>query len=494
MLTVILVMMSKLTEAATVNQTVAVDFQTIRGPTTQRAMGYLGADFSDSSPGETVFTNYWLPVKPKLFSWIRPSRNRDGVYTFPGLNRARQLNAYYQVKIYHDPGDLSLGVDSAWGREVAGIAQAATATGYDKIQLDILNEPDWSGYWPFNGNYQDPRVTQAWRVAYDAAKAVNPNMAMVGINISSNNISWYKNTFLPAMKAENRLPDILSWHEINTPMTSIATRIADMRNYLAQNGMTQVRDISINEYNYINSYYQPGKSVQFISQLERGMVQSASRACWEEVAGGGYDCAPHLNGMLDANGNPRSVWWTYKAYADMDGVMVNTADPATFYSVASKNNSGVYRVLVGSVGSEPVLAVNLTGLESGSYEIKTEKIPNSVKSSLTAPTIVAQYAAAANNGMISVEFNSVQTDQAFVITATRTGTAPTATATPLPTSTPPTGKTGDANGDNVVDGVDYIVWLNYYGQSLTGVQYGDFDRSGRVDGVDYVLWLNNYSI
>ncbi len=61
--------------------------------------------------------------------------------------------------------------------------------------------------------------------------------------------------------------------------------------------------------------------------------------------------------------------------------------------------------------------------------------------------------------------------------------------TPSPTSAP---KLGDANGDTRVDGIDYVIWLNHYGQSASGPQNGDFDSNNRVDGVDYVIWLNHY--
>ncbi len=62
-----------------------------------------------------------------------------------------------------------------------------------------------------------------------------------------------------------------------------------------------------------------------------------------------------------------------------------------------------------------------------------------------------------------------------------------------PSSTPVTlMKPGDANNDNRVDGVDYIVWLNHYNQSVSGATNGDFNNSNRVDGVDYIVWMNNY--
>jgi hypothetical protein len=67
------------------------------------------------------------------------------------------------------------------------------------------------------------------------------------------------------------------------------------------------------------------------------------------------------------------------------------------------------------------------------------------------------------------------------------------TTTTPPTPTVSSGKAGDANGDAVVDGLDYVFWLVHYNQStISGSSHGDFDNSGVVDGLDYVTWLTNY--
>lgn len=65
---------------------------------------------------------------------------------------------------------------------------------------------------------------------------------------------------------------------------------------------------------------------------------------------------------------------------------------------------------------------------------------------------------------------------------------------PPVTSPPPTGtgKPGDADGNGIVDGKDYVIWLQNYNQPKTGPSFGDFDNSTYVDGVDYVIWRNNY--
>ncbi|KKS95569.1 MAG: hypothetical protein UV73_C0016G0015 [Candidatus Gottesmanbacteria bacterium GW2011_GWA2_43_14] len=54
---------------------------------------------------------------------------------------------------------------------------------------------------------------------------------------------------------------------------------------------------------------------------------------------------------------------------------------------------------------------------------------------------------------------------------------------------------GDANLDGRVDGLDYVIWLDNYNQTVTsGQRLGDFDGSGHVDGIDYVIWRNNYLV
>ena len=48
---------------------------------------------------------------------------------------------------------------------------------------------------------------------------------------------------------------------------------------------------------------------------------------------------------------------------------------------------------------------------------------------------------------------------------------------------------GDYNGDGVVDGSDYNMWRDYFGDTTTLVADGNGDHV--VDGADYVLWLKN---
>lgn len=63
----------------------------------------------------------------------------------------------------------------------------------------------------------------------------------------------------------------------------------------------------------------------------------------------------------------------------------------------------------------------------------------------------------------------------------------TPTPTPIPTICP---LFGDANNDCVVDGQDFVIWLNNFGTFTSlGPAAGDFDSSGFVDGEDYAYWF-----
>ncbi len=57
---------------------------------------------------------------------------------------------------------------------------------------------------------------------------------------------------------------------------------------------------------------------------------------------------------------------------------------------------------------------------------------------------------------------------------------------------------GDANWDGRVDGADYTIWADHYGQtgvpawSSGGWSVGNFNEDATVDGADYTLWADNY--
>ncbi len=93
-----------------------------------------------------------------------------------------------------------------------------------------------------------------------------------------------------------------------------------------------------------------------------------------------------------------------------------------------------------------------------------------------------------NSGMWRGDLFHIQN---IVATLQASGTIPTQPP-PSPSPTASAVKAGDANGDNLVDGRDYVIWAGNYNKNVTGPTAGDFDSNGIVDGRDYVIWMNNY--
>ncbi|MEZ6071974.1 MAG: PEP-CTERM sorting domain-containing protein [Pirellulales bacterium] len=57
---------------------------------------------------------------------------------------------------------------------------------------------------------------------------------------------------------------------------------------------------------------------------------------------------------------------------------------------------------------------------------------------------------------------------------------------------------GDTNGDGLVDGFDYLVWVTNFERTdppdnLNGAADGDFNNDGAVDGLDYIIWADNFN-
>jgi hypothetical protein len=64
-----------------------------------------------------------------------------------------------------------------------------------------------------------------------------------------------------------------------------------------------------------------------------------------------------------------------------------------------------------------------------------------------------------------------------------------------PTSilTRPTPKAGDFDGDNDVDGADFVAWqTNFPKETGATLAHGDGDGDGDVDGADFVIWQTNF--
>jgi hypothetical protein len=52
---------------------------------------------------------------------------------------------------------------------------------------------------------------------------------------------------------------------------------------------------------------------------------------------------------------------------------------------------------------------------------------------------------------------------------------------------------GDANYDGQINGLDYLIWADHYGETMAAFSDGDFNGDQTVDVFDLLLWVENYS-
>jgi hypothetical protein len=286
-----------------------------------------------------------------------------------------------------------------------------------------------------------------WAHAVKAAKAARGNVAVVGPSVPNFDLGFLKR-FLDHANETQTFPDVLSWHEFSSDGSDIPANVKAARSLLATYGVEQETRISINEMVPMNSNFDPSIHIFYFANLERAAVDSACHSCWaEDCPIGGippcFNCAQadaagvhggqSLDGLLTVDSaSPRSVWWAYKAYAALNGTLLQTnastgvgraggvdglatlsEDGQTLAAVVGKmsgsSSSATGRIVFRNV---PIAVLNAGG---STATAAVASIPNTGKLVASAPTVTA--------GVVKVLPTSA------VLAAGAAGSSSTATAT-----------------------------------------------------------------
>lgn len=166
---------------------------------------------------------------------------------------------------------------SSWLSQVNSFIADKKASGYNNFYgYEIWNEPD--GTW----NTANGTFNSFWQQTYNDIRANDPGAKIIGPCWS-----WYDNnaisSFMSFCKANNCIPDIMSWHELGGGGGSevVSPHLQAYRALETSLGIS-ARAISINEYcdpNH-NLEGQPGSSARYIAKFERYKVDSACISWW----------------------------------------------------------------------------------------------------------------------------------------------------------------------------------------------------------------------
>ena len=374
-------------------ETVAVDFAVITGPATHRASGFLHSISTEQPDDQFV-----RQLKPRMFRLHAREALTPSLY--------RRLTGYgadvqsVMSDSYGYPGPSGVwpgdgGDWTRWENLVEELVREADSKGL-QLQWDIWNEPDSYNFW----NRNDEQFFETWKRAVRTIRRVNPKAIIVGPSLS-NGPCHYLYGFLLSAHADNVLPDIISWHDMDPDHPN---NVDNVRQYLVKHGIPD-RPISINEFKYSGGTHHPGLTVWWLSHIEEEAPESAAYACWPDPEGHS-DCeADTLDGLLTGGGLPRAAWFAHKGYAEITGQLINVeisgSRIAGIAGVDSALQTG--RLLLGrresrhSPSEESVEVVfrnvdhffNLS--KDGEVFIRAERIPDAGTLGGPAVTIAAQY-------------------------------------------------------------------------------------------------------
>jgi hypothetical protein len=287
---------------------------------------------------------------------------------------------------------------------------AATSVS-DVSGWELWNEPDFTWDTARAGDFNTGWVRTFQRVR--SRDALTP---IVGPSTSFYNEPFLR-SFLTAAKANNALPDIVSWHELGAA-SNIARDIAAYRALESSLGISP-RRISINEYATPTEVDQPGAVASYIAKFERGGVLDAERAFWFEYG--------TVNG-LTVNDQPTGTWWLYRWYGDMAGNMVATTPPAQTGLDGFAAYDPTRRIVNVALGGESgTNSVRLTGLAAlgGSVQVRLESTPASGRfTAVPAPTAISTTTATVSNGQLTVSVPNMSATSAYHLVVQPTSGVP----------------------------------------------------------------------
>ncbi|OCT12290.1 dockerin [Paenibacillus pectinilyticus] len=296
------------------NPQLVVDLSTNTGPLKYGATGFLYGLGDEGIPSD----NMLAALKPQVTAQKAPNGlqhpNGDALKVAPEFIRdgGKQIQIYMQ-DIYQN-----------WPYDNLGLTDYLAKV--DTMTHLVVNDPNRSNYVyvPFNEPDQQwyagnlTGLLNDWKTVYQKIRSIDSTAKIAGINFSAYNSSAY-NQFLTFAKANNVLPDVVTWHELqNSFFTNWYSNMSNYRSIESSLGISPI-PVSINEYGRSSGDLGvPGNLVQWMTRFENSKVD-ASLAYWTT--------AGSLNDLVMENNKATGGWWLYKWYGEMTGNTVTVTPP-----------------------------------------------------------------------------------------------------------------------------------------------------------------------
>jgi hypothetical protein len=417
--------------AQAANESIAVNFSVAGGAPTYRASGWIyGMTENATAPPDNFYRDvnfrFMRAGGAQLDSpggWVSGRYDRRWNSTRAQLLRTRSLGGQF-ILLAHDlwgadgfpisrfPGDNGNWTD--YDNFLTRLINDVRATGAP-VQWDLWNEPNITLFW----NRPQSQYFELWRRTYQRIRTAFPSHLIVGPScacVPSTTNTWW-NQYLDFVRANNVIPDIVSWHALpGDPVANVAAANATLN----PRGIPHPRPYQINEYAAPNEQ-NPGDGAWYLARLERAGADGL-RANWA----GGANLHNDLAGLLVHNSagqyQPKGEWWVYRFYASQTGQLV-AVTPSPAYDAVATKTPGVAKILVGGGGTTGNIAVNLqrldttTGIvQNNQVRIIAQRIPYNGGGAVQGPVTIQNFVATLSNNATTVNLPHTNADDTFTIT------------------------------------------------------------------------------
>ncbi|MBE3015009.1 ricin-type beta-trefoil lectin domain protein [Microbispora sp. NEAU-D428] len=416
--------------AQAADESITVDFSVAGGSPTYRASGWIyGMTENAAAPPDNYFTDvkfrYMRAGGAQLDSpggWVSGKYDRRWNATRAQLLRTRSLGGQF-VLLVHDlwgadgypisrfPGDNGNWTD--YDNFLTRLIDDVRATGAP-VQWDIWNEPNITLFW----NRPQSQYFEMWKRAYQRIRAAFPSHLIVGPSCACvpSTGGWWTQ-YLDYVKANNVVPDIVSWHSLpGDPVANVAT--ADTT--LNSRGIAHPRPYQINEYGASNEQ-NPADGAWYIARLERAGADGL-RANWAGGSNLHNDLANLLTHNSSGQYSPKGEWWVYRFYGSQTG-QIASVTPSSNYDAFATKTSGNAKILVGGGRTTGNIAVNLQRLDTTSgivqnnqVRVLVERIPYNGGGAVQGPVTVQNTVATLSGNGTTVNLPHTAVDDTFTIT------------------------------------------------------------------------------
>lgn len=293
----------------------------------------------------------------------------------------------------------------------------------NSVIYDVWNEPDISNFW--GGSRED--FFYIFKIIHDKIRSMpgGSEATISGPSTSKFDMEYFSAFFSFCINNNIKL-DVISWHEMKrgNAIFSVSDHIRWVKNNYISKGKMGAKKIYINEMIGKGDQYSPIVALAYFKELEEGGADGACKACWRNSKGI-LDCNNQsLDGLLDENSNPRSIWWLYKYYAQSTKNRLNSnSSYKELISFAYREDNSI-TILFGNFQNSKIedLRINInaisgiSGFGNNSHiQVSLYEIPNSGEKPLSKPLLKQSKVEQVTNNKVEVNFSNITSKSVYFV-------------------------------------------------------------------------------